>query len=342
MPDLWLHAGNEQFTGWKSINITRSIEQGSNRFEVAVKTNAPLPLAEGMPVQFTYAGQTVHTGYIDDLVDDYDATRWDQSITGRSRMADIIDCSTEGKTFAAGQTLYPIADELLRPFGIAVEVFTQLVPFKADHPLAAGRALWEFLDELARYAGVLLYSSANGNLVVARAGAQRSSTALVLGENVRGARATRSASQRFGEYIVIGNGDMAVQWDVKKITGQRGVARDMAVQRHRPVVIPSDHATDKQGCEQQALWQRNRNYGRSRPVTYVVGDWLDGNGVLWEPNTLVPVVDPRLGIDEERLVTTVHYVVDEDGKRAELTVQPPAAFDLVPLPEPDAATGWGA
>lgn len=332
MAKLVMHVGTEAFSGWKSIDVTCSLNAAADQFDIATKVNAPLPISEGSPVQLRYGGQLLLTGFVDDVVDDYDASRWDQSIKGRSRLMDLVDCSTEGKDFAP-QSFYAIAETLLKPFGIKVEPFVALDNFKYRKPLAAGETIWEFLERLSRYAAVLLYGNPEGNLVVARRGDELTAGALVLGHNVLAARRTRSASQRFGEYIVTGTGDLG--WDdAKAAASKRGVAKDVRVTRHRPVVITQESSSDNRSCEQQAKWYSNQRFAQSRPITYVVGDWLDDNGLLYRPNRLIPVRDARLKIDKQLLITEVRYLLDDEGTRCEITVQPPEGFDLVAVPEP--------
>ncbi|WP_241085110.1 phage baseplate assembly protein [Candidatus Vondammii sp. HM_W22] len=56
---------------------------------------------------------------------------------------------------------------------------------------------------------------------------------------------------------------------------------------------------------------------------------------MWLPNTLVPVIDSWLGVDADRLIVSVQFLLDGEGWRSELRLMPKEAFDLVP-PEPTA------
>jgi hypothetical protein len=57
-------------------------------------------------------------------------------------------------------------------------------------------------------------------------------------------------------------------------------------------------------------------------------------------NTLVPVMDHWLGIEGDRLISGVQFVLDSQGRRAEIEVVPQAAYDVLPLPEPK-QDAWG-
>jgi prophage tail gpP-like protein len=122
----------------------------------------------------------------------------------------------------------------------------------------------------------------------------------------------------------------------ESVSNNSGKATDKLVlkKRYRPIVIQEDDPTDNAACTQRAQWQRNTHYGRSRPITYTLESWLQDDGELWLPNMMVMVKDAYLRINQELLLTEVHYVLDERSKRCELTVMPKEAFELAELPEP--------
>ncbi|WP_445083849.1 phage baseplate assembly protein [Candidatus Vondammii sp. HM_W22] len=63
--------------------------------------------------------------------------------------------------------------------------------------------------------------------------------------------------------------------------------------------------------------------------------WRHKDG-LWSPNTRVRVLDEWMGFNDEWLmIGTVEFVLDARGQRTRLTVMPPEAYDLVPLPAED-------
>ncbi|EHV0233275.1 phage tail protein, partial [Salmonella enterica] len=90
-------------------------------------------------------------------------------------------------------------------------------------------------------------------------------------------------------------------------------------------LVARDMATD---C---VNWEMNRRYGRSRLLRVVTDNWRDSAGALWEPNTLVPVHLPTLGVElQDLLLAEVTYLRDDDGTHAEMVLLPPAAFVIQP------------
>ena len=64
--------------------------------------------------------------------------------------------------------------------------------------------------------------------------------------------------------------------------------------------------------------------------------WLQGDGTVWKPNTLVRVVDPLLRIDEDWLIRDVSFSLSVSGSTTQLTLAGPDAFTVLPaIPEPN-------
>ncbi|MDY0038477.1 MAG: hypothetical protein RBS05_21440 [Zoogloea oleivorans] len=145
---------------------------------------------------------------------------------------------------------------------------------------------------------------------------------------------------RFSEYSFVGQG-----WADDFRNGDAaahifGSAKGALVPRYRPTVLhPEDNITLENACR-RARRQANINYGRSRAATYTVTGWAHADG-LWEPNRPVQVFDEWMGFDGEWLmIAGVRFIFGKGGRRTELEVMPPEAFDLVPLPINESEAAW--
>lgn len=81
---------------------------------------------------------------------------------------------------------------------------------------------------------------------------------------------------------------------------------------------------------------------KSQRATISVAGWRRADGQLWAPNVRVGVKSPFLLIDGTMLVSEVALVKDDRGTVTELTVAPPEAFSLLPVPESADASAVGA
>jgi len=326
----------QTFAGWESIRITRSIESLSGSFELAVT----FTWAEDTPARFIRAGaectvlvdgSAVITGFVDDVLPHYDDKAHGVTIRGRDRTADLIDCSAQYKSGEwKNADLLRIAQDLAKPYGVEVKTVVDVgKPFKR-FKLQDSESIFEALDRAARMRGVLLMSDGVGGMLITRAGIRKIGTALVQGENILSASATRSQRDRYRIYIVkaqtSGN-------DFTNGTAASGVSytvKDKQVGRNRTLITLAEDQADAADCKQRATWERNIRAGQSRRITYKVAGWKHAGGI-WTPNDIVPVRDEWIGVDTPLLISTVALVLDSNGTIAELTVAPPSAFDVEPL-----------
>lgn len=353
MPDVRLKLGGQIYGGWTRIRVMRSIESVADTFELTLTERwgeqaAPRPIRAGMPCEVWIGNERVVTGYVDEALPAYDGQSHTITVSGRSKAGDLVDCSLAGEAGKPlqwkGQTLLAIAKDLAGRFGIEVSATADVgAPFKIE-ALEPGETVWDFLEGLARRRAVRIVSKTDGNLVITRAGTARIGTALRLGENIRSASGQFTTRERFSDYIVQGqqtgddwgSGDAAAH--------MQGTAIDEALKglgRYRPLVVVADGPSTTADCKRRAEWQRNTAYGRGQGVVYTVADWRHASG-LWAPNYLVPVDDAWMGIEADRLIMSVQFLLDDNGQRTELRVMPPEAADLVALPDPEKeASPWG-
>lgn len=335
MSDLALKVNSKIYAGWKEIKIQRGIRRFADTFELTLTEvwagqDVRRPIKIDSPCQIEIDGETIITGFVDDVATSYDAKNHSVTVNGRSKVGDLVDCSQDKDEFA-GKKLDYIAKKISAPFGIKVIVLTDVGEVFKKPILETGEAYHEFLSRLATYRAVHLTSNADGDLVITRAGTESITTALVLGENVLSASGTRSKRDRFHNYIV--TGQQAGNNDTfgpaaAHVTGE---ATDDHIRKARTTVIVPDDLT-LNDAKRIAEYERNIRYGESQIYTYVVNGWRHDDG-LWVPNKLVHVIDAYMELDTDLLITHVTFIMDEEGQRTELELMPREALDLIPLPE---------
>lgn len=335
--EVLLEVDGREHGGWKTIQITRSLETISGTFELGVSElwpGSPLRREVGPGARCTVyvAGEPVITGWVDDVKPAYDAGDHSVSISGRDATGDLVDCAAVHKPGVwHGRTLEEIAAELCRPFGIAVRAEVATAPFP-DFKLQEGETVFESLERGARQRAVLLVSDGLGGLLIARRGRSQVLTPLVLGQNVIAATGSFSFRDRFSDYTVKGQqrgtddvyGDAAAQ--------VKGTATDPGIARYRPFVVIAEQQASLVSARDRAQWEANFRAARARKATYTVRGWRSESG-LWRPNQIVRVHDEWIAIATELLISGVTFRLDDgSGELADLEVVLPEAYDLVPLP----------
>lgn len=105
---------------------------------------------------------------------------------------------------------------------------------------------------------------------------------------------------------------------------------DRKAESNRIIIVESTMNTTE--LAQQAIdWEMNRRYGRSKVLQVTIDNWRDSAGKLWEPNTLIPVNIPKMGINDVLwLLAEVTFIKDDQGTVAQMVLMPPAAFSVQP------------
>jgi prophage tail gpP-like protein len=350
--EIELLVNGKIYTGWKGVSVRSSLDFFAGSFDLALtdtQAGDARKIKLGSPCRVRIGGKLLITGFVDRIRPKYDGKGRTLTISGRSKVADLVDCSLPPTDTGSGQqnsqTLLQLTSTIADRFGIkARSEVGGLDPIKRG-VLAPEQTAFEFLEVYARAAGVRLVDDPEGNLVITRASTERVTTALVLGENIEKAEGEFSERDRFSHYYIYAQKDGGDDNYGESIAHITGKAEDLK-KRYRPTTTIAEGALSGLAeAKRRAEWQRNVQYGRSRQAAYMVSGWRHKDG-LWRKNTNVLVRDEWMGFTgkdgkgEWLMIGTVEFVIDEGGKRTRLTVMPKEAYDLIPLPAAEEEEGW--
>jgi prophage tail gpP-like protein len=347
MSDVKLYVGGKIYTGWKEVSVTQAIDQAASSFTVGLSASftngvSVLPVAPGSACRVELAGKTVVTGFIDIISGRYDDSDHSYSMTGRSAIGDLVDCSAivDGGEFI-NQTVDSIARAICKPFGISLIVASGVDVGAAlpKHRVDDGNA-HEVIERACRRRGLLLTSSSDGDLVIDQVGSKQIKTPLVFGNNIKSSSGQFSINNRFSEYRVkaqsTGGDSISLEQQIQSVA----VERDVGIKRYRPLVVDAEEGeTD---LSKRGRFEASTRFGRSTQINYTVQGWEHEQG-LWQPNTLVRVIDPYFQIDGFLLISAVRFSYGPDGKQSEITVMPKEAFTVQKLTirSESAEQDWG-
>lgn len=341
MPEVLLRVDGQEWGGWKSYRIQLGMRQLAGQFDLALTERwagqaSRREVPEGAPCEVYYDGDLLVTGYNDSVMPTYNAQDHQVSVSGRDKTCDLVDCSAPPTQFI-GRGLVDVARELATPFGIKViDQVGANAPFTSLKP-NDGETVFEVLRQAAAVRGVLLVTDGKGNLIITRAGRERAHDALVLGENIYSASGNRDRRDVFSTYTLKGQQQGSDDLFGESSAGVTAKATDNRIRRHRPLTIIADTPLDGAAARARVEWERNSRWGNSQAITYTVTQHRQSNGALWRHGLLVGVTDAYQYLSgAERLITDVTYILDEQGERVDLTVQPRGALDVLPQPEPEA------
>lgn len=349
--DCRLYVNGQIFGGWTDVSIQQSMSSVAGAFSIGLTERwagrtESWAIPAGAQCRVEIGGQTVITGYVDSVQVSHAASQHSITVSGRDATGDLVDCSAENGTYLQ-QPFVSICRALVAPYGIAVVDQAGVDYVVKRFVVQTGESVFQALERAARLAGVLLTSDGYGRLILTQAGgAGRATTALVTGSagNVLSASFTHDASQLYSVIRVksqctasgLNQFDISVASPEAELPRTIGAASTPGLDRYRPLTLVAETQALADRCRQRAAWEAGRRQALARTLTCTVQGWLQGDGTVWKPNTLVRVVDPLLRIDEDWLIRDVSFSLSVAGSTTQLTLAGPDAFTVLPaIPEPN-------
>lgn len=334
-----LRVNGLDYDGWKEVEIAAGIERQARDFSLSVTqrwpgaTDIPRGIRQGDMCELFIGTDKLLTGYVDATPIHYDGGSISVGVKGRSKTADLVDCSAIHK---AGQwcntKIERIAADLAAPFGIEVIAETSTGAAIVEHQIDPGETVFESIDRLLTLRQLLSTDDAEGRMVFVNAGSGGAAeTALKYGENILEADAPLDYKGVFSSYMVNGQRAGTDEDYGEAVSGAAGSVSDSAILRHRPLLIRQNGQANAQICADRARFERMHRAAKALETTYTVQGWRQANGSLWLPNQLVRVIDPVIGFDIELLIVEVIWRKSGDGTRTMLRVGHTAGY--IPTPE---------
>jgi prophage tail gpP-like protein len=335
-------SGAQKMDGWLEVSARVGIETCPNSYDISYTSQSPISAADlnvskGDGAQVYLGGDLIITGYVDKVIETTSGDTHTLRLVGRGKCQDLVDCSAEWPLPGGqitGANALDVATKLAAPYGITVSCLGPLGPVIPQFNLTLTETAYQIIEEVCRFAQLLPYEGADGNLILNQVGTTRAASGFVEGGdsgNIQARTLTQSADQLYSEYDAFLM-DMDVLGDTGNGGNQIGRATDPNMLRHRRRAIIAEAPAGRQNIAQaRAIWECSRRAGRSRMVNLTTDTWRDAGGTLWTPNTIVPVTLPKSNFGPVDLVIAeVVFRRGASGTTADLTVMPSYAF----LPEP--------
>lgn len=322
------------YAGWKSVRIEAGVERVARSFELSVTDKWPgsaeqvRRIKPGDLCEVSIGDDLVCTGYADATPIDYDASGYTIMIRGRSKTADLVDCSADTATGQfKGLKAEAIAKKLAAPYGLNVITETATGAVITDHQIQQGETVFESLDRIAKQRQVLITDNAAGELVLASPGSGgKASSALELGVNILSGSAGFDYSEVYSSYSVKGQKSGTDDAYGAKAAQSLGKATDSSIKRQRVLVVRQSGQADNHTCQQRAQYEQQVRAAKAGEIRYRVAGWRQADEALWVPNITVAINDSLMDVQTSLLISEVIYTLDDSGQTAELVVIAPSAF----------------
>jgi prophage tail gpP-like protein len=357
-----------------SFELTMSERYPYQREGFVVKAGDPCSLYIGPQDAFKgdYNGPvSVIVGYVDRVGINLAPGTHTITVSGRGKCADLVDCAAIWNSGQmANVNAFTVATFLAAPYGIGVSLKNMPGQAQLEGPngaqtatalgvgpitdadfaraqlpmiprlnLSWGNTVYNEIEQIARYSGLLVYEDTDGNLVLARTGSNKPMCWLSEGENVEAASINFSMDQRYSKYIVrmLGTnvlGDLGNGGDLLMEADDDNVPR-----RRVHYIIAENGDAGGNVAKQRGIWEMKRRWGQSNQIRVTTDSWRGQDGNLWEPNTLIAVNLPALKIPDPStvpfwLISEVSYERNGMGTHAHLVLTPPESFTVEPILPP--------
>lgn len=347
--DVVLTLGATAYSGWTEVSIETSIDSISGSFDLTLATRertgaSQWPIERGMACRVSLGGETLVTGWIDRVERSIGAEDTSIRVAGRDKAGDLVDCSAVVSPGSwRGKKLEAIAGEIVKPFGIAIDVVGDTGKAFERFALQPQETAFAAIERMCRYRGLVCWSIGDGRIRIGNPG-QDGAVAGRIEEGVNALTASSSddGGERFSDYIVKGQASGSDRRKGKDVAQVKASARDAGVARYRPMIVVGEDQADTANLKQRAEWEAKVRSGRGRPLTVTLPGWFtdgpnasNGSGRIWKAGERASCRIPSCRRDEALLIQRVRFVRSaEQGTTTELEMVPPEAWAKIAEPEP--------
>lgn len=345
-----------QYDQLLDIEIGMSLTAIARDFNISVAQPAgtALPFTGGESIKVFIDGDLKLDGFIFTVTPSYSKTEHTINMTGRSKVADLVDSSLLPINISADISLQKVIERVISQLGLDLTVINQVSGLKnfnlAEDKLSAepGDNAFKFIETLARKRQVLLTSDPSGNIIITRNGSEQNPTTLFnpadgKGGNIIRASVAYNMNNRFNRYVVQSQSNGAAEWwsgktNTAAFVNQKGEQIDPSVRKGRQKVIQAEKASSSSQAKERAIWMANIDRVKSRDYKVTVQGVRPKGGEIWDINRLQEVVDEQTGINELMLIDGVRFsqskgrgtvtqlkLVDKDAYTVSLSEPQPAA-----------------
>lgn len=339
-----LFVNGQVFEGWEDLQITRELNAAASDFQLQLvdkwrTDQEQWRLQPGDAVHIHVGKDTILTGYTDRVSASFSSNQRTVTVNGRSKTADLVDCSVTGENEFSGLNLKEIAEKLLKPFGIQAVFIAQPGAAFDKVTVQQGETVFALIDRLTRQRKLVVYPTVQGNLAFNVGGKTRSGTTLKQGLNVLSGSANYDNSDRFSEYTTKGQ-NLSFLGDQQQNTSGQGKATDKGVTRFRPMVLVAETTADDQTSADRASYEANIRAAKSQDITIEVQGWHKVDGTLWDINQLIPVDCGFLGVRRTLLSKQITYTKNNSGTTCQIKLVRKEAFEFKPEVPAEDKLGW--
>lgn len=340
MYKIHLEINGERYEGFTDIAINDSIESFSSSFSFSatVKENKLGVLLNeirlGDEAKVFIDDNLKITGFIEDIEEEGDASSHSITFSGRDIGGDIIDSDIRQKSYNQ-KNFELLINLVLKDNGFSIKVVNKVGLLKLETneviKTKQGETIFEFLDRYAKKLQVLLKISNKGELLIIREDDSVVKNMLInnytADTNILSSRLKLSTVDRFNTIEIYSQSNNKTHSKVG--VSQKGKATDPQIRTTRTRIALMNTATDNKTLNALAQWDVNLRRAKGSRYTCRVVGFYSSSKTIWQPNTLVDIIDYRAQIEGTFLVQGVQFVQNTQGSFTTLDIVEQGSFKTV-------------
>lgn len=336
---IYLEVAGIKYEGFTDIAVNSAMENfcSSFSFSTTVKeTKSGRVINDiklGQQAKVYIDDNLLITGFIEDLDKEVSPNSHSKTAAGRDIGGDIIDSDIKQKSYNQ-RNFELLCNLVLKDNGFTIKVINKvgLLKLEAKETIKTeqGQSIFSFLDKYAKKLQVLLKMDNKGNLTIIREDNNIVKNMLINNHtsdtNILTSRLKLSTVDRFNVVEVYSQGNNKTH--TKTGISQKGSAIDSQIRKTRRKILTMDTASESKSLKALAEWNINVRRAKGSRYTCKTLGFYSSNNTLWQPNTLVDIVDYDMEVQGTFLIQGVEFSQSLQGSFTTLDIVEQGSFTL--------------
>ncbi len=337
--NIYLEVDGVRYEGFTDIAVNSAIENFSSSFSftTTVKENKQGKIINdiklGQKAKVFIDKTLLITGFIEELDKEVSSSSHSKTASGRDVGGDIIDSDIIQKSYNQ-RNFARLVNLVLKDNGFSIEVINQvgILNLEATETIKTeqGQSIFDFLDKYAKKLQVLLKIDKNGNLNIIREDNDVVKNMLINNytsdTNILASRLRLSTIDRFNVVEVYSQGNNKTH--SKTGISQKGKATDPQIRSTRRKILTMNTASESKSLKALAEWNIQVRKAKGSRYTCTTLGFYSSNNTLWQPNTLVDIIDYDMEVQGTFLIQGVTFNQNLQGSFTNLDIVEQGSFSV--------------
>lgn len=337
--NIYLKVDGVRYEGFTDIAVNSAMENFSSSFSF---TTTVKETKEGKIINDIKLGQKakvfidsilITTGFIEELDKEVSSSSHSKTASGRDVGGDIIDSDIIQKSYNQ-RNFQRLVNLVLKDNGFSIKVINKvgILNLEATETIKTeqGQSIFNFLDKYAKKLQVLLKMDKNGDLNIIREDNDVVKNMLInnytADTNILASRLKLSTVDRFNLIEVYSQGNNKTHSKIG--ISQKGKATDPKIRETRRKILTINTASESKTLKALAEWNIQVRKAKGSRYTCTTLGFYSSNNTLWQPNTLVDIIDYDMEVKGTFLIQGVTFNQTLQGSFTNLDIVEQGSFSV--------------